>query len=154
VGTEGFSDWEDENNILTDGPLATSPGNSNIDTESPYLVGTNYGFTVPTGSSINGIKVTLYDIESPDGPNPDTAVLRVRVLKGGVIQGSDLGDNWTITFSPTTRDYGGASQLWGLTWTAEDINASTFGCALQVSNDRNDEVVIDSLLITVYYTEP
>jgi hypothetical protein len=117
------------------------------------LIGLGYGFSIPTGSTINGIEVQLYGIESPSGPNPDTAVLQVRVRKSGSVS-SNLGDNWEIDASSANRTYGGESQLWGLTWTATEINDEAFGAMLQVSMDRGDDVLIDSLLITVYYTEP
>jgi hypothetical protein len=116
-------------------------------------VGTNYGFSIPVLATIDGIKVELYQIASPDGPNPDTAVIKVRILQGGVILGTDLGDDWTIAVGPGNRSYGGDSELWGLTWTPAQINSSTFGCALQVSLDSGDDVELDSLRITVYFTE-
>lgn len=145
--------WDDEINICTDGPKATSLGDGAGDTNSPYIIGTSYGFSIPTGATITGIEVQLYGIESPDGPNPDTAVLQVRIVKAGVVSGTNLGDNWTIPVASTNRSYGGESELWGLSWTPGNINGTAFGAALQVSNDRNDDVLLNSIRIKVYYVE-
>ena len=55
---------------------------------------------------------------------------RVRIIKGGAIGSTDKasGTAWPGSLAYTT--YGGASDLWGETWTASDINASTFGVAI------------------------
>jgi hypothetical protein len=81
--------------------------------------------------------------------------LEVRIVKGGVISGTDLGDNLTIPVGPSNIDYGGEDELWGLSWSLSDISENAnFGCALRVKNDRGDDVLLDSLKITVYYTPP
>ena len=64
-----------------------------------------------------------------------------------------VGD-WSDT--ETVRSYGGASDLWGETWTYSQINASTFGVAISVSGPANSgegaNADIDHIAITVHYT--
>lgn len=134
------------------GPIAECI-NDGDDSNGPYVVATNYGFSIPSGAQIDGIEVELYLIGAPDGPSPDMTVEQVRIVKGGTISGTDLSDFFTIPVASVSRTYGSDSQLWGLSWTDSDINASNFGVALQVSTDRNNDVRIDSIRVTVYYTE-
>jgi hypothetical protein len=55
---------------------------------------------------------------------------KVRIIKGGTVGSTDraVANAWQST--PTTTIYGGPSDLWGESWTAEDLNASTFGFAI------------------------
>ena len=55
---------------------------------------------------------------------------RVRIIKGGAVGSTDKASGTAWPTSPAYTTYGGASDLWGETWTAEDINASTFGVAI------------------------
>jgi hypothetical protein len=59
----------------------------------------------------------------------------IRLVKGGTIVGSDYAtaSDWTTTENTVT--YGGATDLWGTTWTASDINDSTFGVVLSCQSD-------------------
>ncbi len=53
--------------------------------------------------------------------------------------------------------YGGPLTIWGLTWTAEDINAADFGLALCVYNASwlyPYTAYVDYMQITVTYTLP
>ncbi|MDD5751094.1 MAG: Hint domain-containing protein [Candidatus Peribacteraceae bacterium] len=56
---------------------------------------------------------------------------RIRIMKGGVIGATDKSspDAWpTGSFAYVT--HGSETELWGETWTADDINASNFGIAV------------------------
>jgi len=66
---------------------------------------------------------------------------------------------WNSTAETIT--YGGATELWGQTWTAEEVRAQGFGVFLQTECGRygsaptvcNAVADIDSIEITCYYTE-
>jgi hypothetical protein len=76
----------------------------------------------------------------------------VRIMKTGTPAGINLG--LTTTAWPTTESYvtyGGAAQLWGLTWTTAEINASTFGAALS-AHRQNGNLSVDHMRITVWST--
>lgn len=69
---------------------------------------------------------------------PGAAVIRftsVKAVKGGTISGTDQQDNAGITATDTFYTYGGSSNLWGLSWTDTDINASNFGFVASMTND-------------------
>ena len=119
---------------------------------SNYLKATNFGFSIPSGATIDGIKVTIEAQTSAGSTNDST----VKLVKSGLVLGSNLGTSlpWN-NVSDSTRTYGSSSNLWGLSWTDADINDSTFGVAYSStltagkSGARNR---CDYISITVYYT--
>ncbi|MFN8291574.1 MAG: T9SS type A sorting domain-containing protein [Chitinophagaceae bacterium] len=97
-----------------------------------YLEAKNFGFTIPSYSSICGISV---EIESRATGLLLTAAVRdneVKIIKNGTITGNNkaLPGDWTST--DTYKSYGGASDLWGTTLTPADVNSSGFGIAISV----------------------
>lgn len=118
---------------------------------SNYLVGSGYGFSLPDGVVILGITVEI-ERKSPFSTVKDNIV---KIIKGGVISGTDKADTSTIWPSGDTyKTYGGSSDLWGLTWTSGDINASNFGVALSANNFSSDtgaDGLVDHMRITVSY---
>jgi len=114
------------------------------------LYATNFGFSIPDGAVINGI---LVQYERHD-ENASVVDALVQLVKGGSRQGDNksTGASWPDN-TDATISFGGSSDLWNLSWTAADINASGFGVAVvaQATGNRPD-AYIDHLKITVYYT--
>jgi hypothetical protein len=120
-------------------------------TTSHYLKATNFGFAIPGGSQINGITCEAKYKQT----NPNIQDNSVKMVKGGTIGGNDnakSGVNWTTTL--TWNSYGSSSDLWGLTWTASDINASNFGFVLSCNNTAGgiNTPSVDAMRITITYT--
>jgi hypothetical protein len=114
-----------------------------------YLKATAFGFAIPAGATIDGIQVDLQ--RKLMGTN--CSDVRVRIVKGGVIGSTEksLGAQWP---DPVALDsFGGASDLWGETWTPADINAADFGAVVapQIVNFTSGQV--DAWEITVFFTE-
>ena len=127
---------------------------------SQYIKATNFGFSVPTGSTIDGIVVEVERKASQDinntGYGTDASVL---IVQGGAETGTDKAD--TTTHWPTSdayKTYGSSSDLWGTSWTVAQINASDFGvsfaCIAKAAILGTDSVdfSVDHIRITVYYT--
>lgn len=117
-----------------------------------YLNATNFGFTIPTGTTINGI--TVESEMKKDAV--DIRNLYAKIVKGGVIGTTNKATS-NINEIPTTEAYetfGGSADLWGLTWTPADINASNFGFVIssQAQTGSSGTVYIDHIRITVTYT--
>ncbi len=114
-----------------------------------FLRATNFGFSIPTGSTINGILVEAYVKCS----TTTSSYAWFQIIKGG----SETGD-YHYKDPGTSYAYlseGGSTTLWETTWTAEDINASNFGVSWQVRSVYNVMTFYaDSIRITVYYTPP
>jgi hypothetical protein len=122
---------------------------------------TGFGFTVPTGSTINGIVMEAERHCDSVGSIPDEDSIGdtvVRLLKGG----TQVGNNYRVLggVSPWSsgdvyRTYGGTTDLWGTTWTAEEVNSPNFGCWIQAeisSTVGNTSARVDHVRITTYYT--
>lgn len=123
----------------------------NPNDSSHYLKATNFGFAVPASASITGVKVE-FEKSSPAGvPIIDSLI---KLVKGGVIGGNGkvISLNWPTT--DTYSAYGHSADLWGLSLTPADVNASNFGVVIQARNNGTGSVTgqIDHVRITVYYS--
>ena len=126
------------------------------DDTSQALQVTNFGFSVPGGSTIDGIVV---EIERHQivifGGSAEIHDNTVKLMKGGTAQGDDKA---SLTIWPDTDayvSYGSSVDKWGLSWSAADINGSGFGIQMGIINPSVDDSTgfIDHVRITVYYTE-
>ena len=119
------------------------------DTCSDYLKATNFGFSIPIGSTINGIVV---GVEEKSSVSSSIQTSSVMMVKNGTITGEEkTGIEW-----PTSEAYeskGNSTDLWTLTWTVSDINASNFGFVIAVYATGDATASVDHMRITVYYTE-
>lgn len=97
---------------------------------SHYLKATNFGFAIPAGSVINGIIVSIERKQITGPAAPDLLDNIVSMVKAGVISGDDKAQSVDWDASDTVVTYGGAADLWGLTWTVANINASNFGAVI------------------------
>jgi hypothetical protein len=124
---------------------------------SHYLVCTGYGFSIPTGSAINGITATVVVDCSKNNQCQDNSI---RIVKAGSIAGANHAGNNPTQFwtkGGQTRSYGGAADLWGVAWLATDINAANFGLAISITNKAGGGLVtatVTSISLSVTYTSP
>ena len=113
-----------------------------------YIVGSNFGFSIPEGATIDGILVEILQ----KGNN--TVENSIKIVKGGTIQGDENSTEVSLPSTYTYVSYGGSDDLWGLSWSDTDINASTFGVGFAVDGyNYNDDAYVDHIRIKVYYTE-
>jgi hypothetical protein len=133
------------------GPTANNSLSSYGGSENLNMTG--FGFSIPSDATITGISVDMNRYASSTGPQD----LTVQLYKGGVLSGSNkaISGNWSTSTS-TVATYGGSSDLWGTTWTPAQINDSTFGVTLDVSNSSSSArtAYVDYVQITVSYTRP
>lgn len=117
---------------------------------SHYLKATGFTFLIPADALIDGIIVEVERSATLALALQDSSV---KLVKGGIIGGTDkaaLG-NWPA--SDAYASYGSPSDLWGQSWTPADINAATFGVAIAaVAGLLGAGVQIDHVRITVHYT--
>lgn len=114
---------------------------SNGSNEPAVLSG--FGFTLPASASIRGIKVDF--ARTGSGTVTDDAIALPKgnpKSNGDVPQGPADGPY-------TTATYGSATDTWGATWTAAEINASTFSVSIDLAG--SGEIHGDGLGVTVYY---
>lgn len=90
------------------------------------LKATGYGFSIPTSATILGVVYTIKRQTKSNTTSP-FGDQTISLIKGGVISGNNKAaiGNWST--ATTTVSYGSSSDLWGLTLTPTDVNASNFG---------------------------
>lgn len=149
----GTIDWSNVSNVQTSDnnrSISNNLGNGDV---SYYLTATNFGFSIPAGSTIDGIFVEIEKSDASGGGNVKDNI--VKLIKGGTIQGNDnsAGGNWSSTDGYSS--YGNGTNLWGLTLTVSDINASNFGVAVSVrkTGSGTNNARVDHIRITVHYTD-
>ena len=119
---------------------------------SHYLKFTNWGASIPTGATINGITVEI-EVSCVFTPGISVNDVRCRLVKAGTIQSTDRNSvtGWTTT--DTYLSHGGSSDLWGGTWLDTDINNSGFGFVIAaLQNGGPVTAQIDHARITIDYT--
>lgn len=145
----GTTAWTNPSNAVSSDNVYATVG---LDDEfSNYLKATNFGFNIPAGSTIDGVVVEVERKSIASDQNKDT---NVKLVKGGVISGNNKAD--TATYWSTTdtyKSYGASNDLWGVTLTPTDVNASDFGVVFSVYGFSNFRTgYVDHIRITIYYT--
>lgn len=146
-------EWGNPSNVCADDGKNTSITHPQFDLDmySYVLRATNFGIDIPGGAQINGIEVELarYCDSGEEGKD-----VLVQLTKNGTARvGNNKATNANWPTSPTVYTYGGATDLWGTTWTATEITTQTFGVhlAAQATAD-NADIYVEFIRITVYYS--
>ncbi len=151
----GYSQqWTDIENVgLEDENYASFgnlPGASGSHTD--YLQVKDFGFQIPAGTIINGIKV---EVECAD-PNARTSDYSVRIVKTGSITGEEKAQRTPYPSIDKYIVYGGSADLWGETWDYKFIDDNQFGVVIAAQRNTDDDITTDgrvnNIRITVYYT--
>jgi hypothetical protein len=152
VGTVAWTN--PDNAKVSDGVYADVTFNPNIGI-SHYLKATNFGFLIPSGATINGI---LVEIEMKRAINCDFDDKSIKIIKANGLFGSQEKKRDDEVWWPDTDtyiSYGSSSDLWGETWTKEDIENINFGIGISTESHGGESTThayIDHIRITVYYT--
>ncbi|PYT06302.1 MAG: hypothetical protein DMF49_11520, partial [Acidobacteria bacterium] len=130
----------------SDNAYSTAAFSGNNDA-SHFLKCTGFGFSLPSNSLIQGIQVEWEYKNATSGTIIDNAI---RVVKGGTIGTTDKKSSAGWPATDTFVSYGGSSDLWGDSWTASDINGSSFGAALSTvqASGGSHTASVDSVRIT------
>jgi len=157
----GDTEWANINDVKAqDGVFAFNELSGG--SKSYILQATNYGFTIPTTATIDGIEVIMLRKDALDMD----AILDIsaRLLRNN----NPVGDNYrnldywgsdpppSPPFIPgrNTIQYGSSSDKWGTTWTPAQINDASFGFEIYVNSEtESGKAEIDYIKIKVYYTE-
>jgi len=121
----GSRTWSNPDNAKANDGSYASYGIAYGPEYSHYLKATNFGFSIPSGATIDGIKVEIEGKTDADTAGND---YRVSIVKSdGTVGTTNKGNNTMLESSDTYRTYGGATDLWGETWSDTDINDTDFG---------------------------
>lgn len=155
--SENAEAWVSPGNVVADDGTNTSITAATYDTPdiSQLLVASDFDFTIPTISTIDGIVVEI-ERNNAAGAASDNRVQ----LATGTAFANLVGDNkaatatdWPAAMAIAT--YGSSSDTWNAGLTAEQINATGFAIFLSVQADAaNTDIAVDFIRVTVHYTEP
>jgi len=142
--------WLNTSNAGADDASYTTAEAEFGDELSDRLLCSDFGFSIPGGSTIDGIvvKVSRKATSSSADNNDD----EIKIIKGGTLGTTDKAQAGAWGTTEQVITYGSDSDLWDLSWTAADINASTFGVSIAANINHTDLAQINYVTITVYYT--
>lgn len=156
TGVFGSGDnWIDESNVTTESGY-TRCRLSKDGGLSDYLRGTNLGFSVPSGATIDGIEVQIrHATQNDEGFITDEYVYLVE--NGNILPGCQnkaLSTGWADPQENFT--YGGPTDTWNCSsLTPAVVNSSSFGVQLMAENSASSgqSAYVYWMKIRVYYTE-
>lgn len=142
------TNWTNVNNVATSNDqYATASFATGNGPEPGGLKVSNFGFNIPADKTIVGIVLEVERKASASNAAKDGFVTLRKNLTSSDNKGK--AGNWSTT--EAYEVYGANNDLWGLTWTPADINASTFAAVIYVGSDAACTVSIDHVRVTVYY---
>ncbi|WP_313342820.1 VWA domain-containing protein, partial [Sedimentibacter sp.] len=149
------TNWNNSGRIVSNDNNYASVSLSSSGT-SRYLKGSNYGFNIPDGATIDGIEVIIGRYSSTGILGGRIRDSEVKLVKNGDVQAANKAA--TTTDWPNGEGaarYGDSNDLWNTSWTPADINNNNFGVVLSVRNNADYErtAYVDYMQIKVYYTE-
>lgn len=139
----GATAWTNPGNVVSDNATdATCAAGAS----SQYLIARNFGFTVPSIATINGITVRVEASEHSGG----TESLNARLQDDSAAL---IGSSKANTISGTGKSvytYGGTADVWGATLTPTILNDADFGVRLWFTTAH--DVRVDFVTLAVEYT--
>ncbi len=152
----GSAVWNTTGNAsVSDNQYATCTANNSVQVTS-YFKAEGFGFNIPAGSTINGVTVNLERSQTGSGTSfYDEVALLIRndAINYAQSYNRSTGIYWPASDGVIT--YGGSNDLWGQSWTVDDINNSKFGFAIAARKISGTKTAkIDYVSITVNYTTP
>jgi len=154
--SENAEAWVSPGNIVSDNATEASITAATYDSPdlSQLLVASNFGFTIPASSTIDGITVEVDRRSIIAGSGQD---FRVQLATGTAfanLVGSNKADTaltWPST--STIKTYGGAADTWTAGLTTAQVNAAGFAVMLTCKAIiANADVGVDFIRVTVNYT--
>lgn len=147
----GTLTWSNVNDIKVDDTnTADTLNGARNNQDTHYLKATNFGFSIPSGATIDGIEVKITQIAVLGGAGSVTEN-EIKIVKA---DGSIGAENKSTSANiPTTKGvvtYGANNDLWSESWDDTDINDSDFGAVFGVNINH---IVGGALIAEVYYVE-
>ena len=102
--------------------------------------------SIPSGATINGITISMEVTSNSYGASP-----QIRVYNGSTYSSSVAANTWPSSKAWGVHTFGGASDLWGLSWTPTTAAAIEFEFAFSYMTSGR-RMYADYITITVTYT--
>jgi hypothetical protein len=142
-----------QNTAVQDGNFSTV--SLDPQSNSPVFKAMGFNFLLPANAVVEGIQAEAFlsNRFAPSG-NLTFQLPVFQLMKAGTAIGANRGSQTFVGDADFTS--GGATDLWGTTWTVGDINNPEFGLEIVVSNPTDFQIVmgIDVVRLTVFYSIP
>ena len=152
---ENGYDWSSPNNVKAADTSYASITHASFDAGviSYRMRCSNFGFTIPAGSTINGILVEINRYNDVGETGKD---YRVQLVDdSATLVGTNKAINAAWQTSVTKASYGGSSDTWSASPTVTMVNDTNFGVMFSaVAIDNNCDIYVDYIRITITYTPP
>ena len=158
AGTSENSDaWVNPTNVgADDGSEATITAATYDSPDiSELLVASNFGFSIPAGSAIDGIVVEIERRNSAGAASDNRVQLAIGTAFVNLVgtNKADLPTDWPTTVGVAT--YGSATDSWSSGLRYDQVNSSGFAVFLSAQADAaNTDIQVDYIRVTIHYTEP
>lgn len=157
----GTAAWPNPSNVTADDDTASQPSvavGQNV--QMNYLVGSNFGLSVPATATILGIEARAQMRDATSFGFAVADLTHMIVAKDSGTLGSDLvTTNVALTSSFVDYTRGSASELWGLSWTPAEVNAADFAVYISAFTDNIISFApgipaCDAIWVRVHYSAP
>lgn len=119
-----------------------------------YLYFSDFDFAIPTTATVTGVEVSPVVVLATD--TNQYGYVNARLYVDGAISTTETRTSGLtlIPNTPSPFEFGGPSDLWGLSLTPDDINDPTFGYGFYMVGDSSDSYFgVSCTSVTVYYEE-
>lgn len=140
--------WTSPSNILTSNDTRASAALTAGQT-TQRLLATGFNFNIPSDATIVGITAEVERSASLGSHIIDQSIILLKNLSF-VGNNSGSGSFWPTTDAYAT--YGGSSDLWGTTWTPQEVNASGFGLLVRAACGTAATAMVDHVRMTITYS--
>ena len=154
TGAGGTIAWSNSSNAQTSSGSYATVTLKNKNSEN--LKATGFGFSIPVGSTIDGIIVNV----EKNAAGADIRDLNVQLINSSsTVVGTNKANTtnaWSASPTDATVSYGSASDTWTAGLTYNDVNSANFGVSFSARNAVNTDQTanVDHINIQVFYTEP
>lgn len=155
--TDGGASWTNPGNAASSNNSYATATIASGGTSS-RLLATNFGFSIPTGATITGVKLEIEAKASLGSSLWSDGTIGWnghQIIKGGTRVGNGGGTtNKGWGTSDSYQSGGDSTFLWNTTLTPADVNASNFGISCPLANIGGSSITasVDHIRLTVYYT--
>jgi hypothetical protein len=165
--------WYNTSNALTSNNVystasATASPISNYTGYTNYLTVNDFNAYIPSSATINGITVsverknTFNGIADSLSVSTDAVFLMYDVAGTATTIGSKKSSATTWTSTDVVETFGSSSDLWGRSWTADEVMNTNFGVALSAylnytysveGSGPGSSTAVDAITVTIDYTD-
>jgi len=148
----GQTSWNNPDNAKIEDGVITSTRCPGVGTT--LLKATNFGFKIPLAATIVGIKVRVKENENTAVMDRSVVLFDLNGSSVGVTDHANLLVDWPTPLSFVT--YGSETDLWGRSWSPQDINSSNFGFGIAANRDDVTTQIaeIDVIEMSISYYQP